>query len=189
MLHETEKVHARMRRYSSPDEHPFYDGLPEPVLERLSCVENPLAPNSVNVNARIYRHYVAELVPRICRQGDDRQYGSTALCDVACLQALSKRIHYGKFVAESKFQADPDLYSGLIDAADAEAILSQVTNPEVEACLLDRVQKKATSSSGMLLEQELRHAFPVVATSIYRDFIVPLTKEVEVQYLLQRGKQ
>ena len=32
MLRETEKTHARMRRYLSPDEHPFYVGLPAPVL-------------------------------------------------------------------------------------------------------------------------------------------------------------
>lgn len=32
------------------------------------------------------------------------------------LQALSKRIHYGKFVAEAKFQASPDAYEAAIKA-------------------------------------------------------------------------
>lgn len=32
------------------------------------------------------------------------------------LQALSKRIHYGKFVAEAKFQASPDAYKAAIRA-------------------------------------------------------------------------
>ena len=32
--------------------------------------------------------------------GDDGNYGSSAVCDTECLQALSKRIHYGKFIAE-----------------------------------------------------------------------------------------
>lgn len=31
-----------------------------------------------------------------------------------CMQALSKRIHYGKFVAEAKFQASPDSYEAAI---------------------------------------------------------------------------
>lgn len=31
-------------------------------------------------------------------------------------QALSKRIHYGKFVAEAKFQASPDAYEAAIRA-------------------------------------------------------------------------
>lgn len=36
--------------------------------------------------------------------GDDFNYGSAATLDVQCLQALSQRIHYGKWVAEAKFQ-------------------------------------------------------------------------------------
>jgi hypothetical protein len=32
--------------------------------------------------------------------GDDGNYGSSAVCDTECLQALSKRIHFGKFIAE-----------------------------------------------------------------------------------------
>ncbi|KAK7260057.1 hypothetical protein RIF29_25794 [Crotalaria pallida] len=33
---------------------------------------------------------------------------------VQTFQALSKRIHYGKFVAEAKFQAAPDAYKAAI---------------------------------------------------------------------------
>lgn len=40
----------------------------------------------------------------IAAPGDDGNYGSAATLDVLCLQALSKRIHYGKFVAEAKFR-------------------------------------------------------------------------------------
>lgn len=36
--------------------------------------------------------------------GDDNNYGSASMLDVAVLQALSKRIHYGMFVAEAKFR-------------------------------------------------------------------------------------
>lgn len=32
------------------------------------------------------------------------------------LQALSKRIHYGKFVAEAKYLASPDVYRAAIEA-------------------------------------------------------------------------
>lgn len=32
------------------------------------------------------------------------------------LQALSKRIHYGKYVAEAKYQASPDSYKDAIIA-------------------------------------------------------------------------
>ena len=51
----------------------------------------------------------------ICEDADDkREYGSTANCDLNALQAISKRIHYGKFVAEAKFQAQPEEYGKLI---------------------------------------------------------------------------
>lgn len=50
------------------------------------------------------RRYVSEVVPKICEPGDDNQHGSSIICDIGALQALSRRVHLGKFVAESKFQ-------------------------------------------------------------------------------------
>jgi chorismate mutase len=47
-------------------------------------------------------------------------------------QALSKRIHYGKFVAEAKFQAQTLDYTELIHAGDAEGINSLLTDRAVE---------------------------------------------------------
>lgn len=47
---------------------------------------------------------MTEVVPLICEPGDDDQHGSSVVCDVNALQALSRRVHLGKFVAESKFQ-------------------------------------------------------------------------------------
>jgi len=186
MLHETERVHARLRRYTSPDEHPFYDDLPPPVLKQLNYRENPLQANTVNVNAGIRAHYESVMVPDLCSEGDDGQYGSAAVCDVACLQALSKRIHYGKFVAESKYQESPDTYDKLISCGDTEALLATITDAGVEARLLERVAAKAFSCSSMLLDEGLSRAFPDTAVTVYRDFIIPLTKQVELDYLYQR---
>lgn len=47
-------------------------------------------------------------------------------------QALSKRIHYGKFVAEAKFLAAEDEYRALIAAQDAEGIMDALTDRAVE---------------------------------------------------------
>jgi len=49
-----------------------------------------------------------------------------------CAQALSKRIHYGKFVAEAKFLAAEDRYRALIEARDAEGIMDALTDRAVE---------------------------------------------------------
>lgn len=189
MLHETERVHARMRRYTSPDEEPFYPDLPEPVLPRLSFAENPLHANDINVNNRIRDMYVHELVPMLCPDGDDSQYGSTVVCDVACLQALSKRIHYGKFVAESKFRDDEMLFRELCTEADRDGIVGAITNEAVEDCVLARVERKAGGHIREITSTGAADVFAAKVVRAFREWIIPMTKDVEVEYLLGRMEE
>lgn len=67
--------------------------------------------------------YISDIVPRICDPGDDEQHGSSAVCDVQVLQALSRRVHLGKFVAESKFQV---CYGGCVWGLDKKLAWSVV---------------------------------------------------------------
>ena len=188
VLRETEKVQARIRRYTSPDEFPFFDHLPEPILPPLRYGENPLRRNQINVNARIRRVYEKEIVPCICGAGDDGQYGSSSVCDVNCLQALSKRIHYGKFVAESKCQTDPDCYHPLIGSQDREGLLQAITNEEIEAKVLERVRLKArTHGQDIGGDATQSKIDPGRVVEVYSRWIIQLTKDVEVEYLLARG--
>ncbi|KAG0264483.1 chorismate mutase aro7 [Mortierella polycephala] len=198
-LHEMEKVHSRVRRYTSPDEYPFTSPLPEPILPTLDFPPI-LHPNNINVNKDIMDRYLQDIVPKICTPGDDLNYGSSATRDVECLQALSKRIHYGKFIAESKFQdpAQQETYIRLIKAKDREGIMELLTNRTVEAALLRRLRRKAmiyghdiTEKGDIILDDDQNgnvsskiHADVVV--DLYERFVIPLTKEVEVDYLLKR---
>ncbi|XP_024197212.1 chorismate mutase 3, chloroplastic isoform X3 [Rosa chinensis] len=121
MLRETEKLHAQVGRYKSPDEHPFFPAhLPEPMLPPLQYpqVLHPCA-GSININNKVWNMYFRDLLPRLVKQGDDGNCGSAAVFDTLCLQALSKRIHYGKFVAEAKFRQSPADYEPAIRAQDA----------------------------------------------------------------------
>ncbi len=189
LLHETERVHARMRRYTSPDEHPFFNDLPPPLLPPLCFEENPLRPNSVNLNPVIRQVYETEMIPYICEDGDDRQYGSSSVCDVQCLQALSRRIHYGKFVAESKYRSDPARFDALVRRRDRSALLGAVTDPAVERRVLERVRIKA-ETYGKDVDGSLAGGFripPGHIVEFYRRWIIPLTKRVEVEYLLSAG--
>ncbi len=86
----------------------------------------------INLNKQIMDLYLQELMPGITEPGDDNNYGSAAMQDVLCLQALSKRIHYGKFVAEAKYRAHPEQYEQLIRSRDHDAIMSTLTNEDVE---------------------------------------------------------
>lgn len=182
----TEKLHASVSRYESPDEHPFFDPLPESVLESLD-IEETIRPVQVNINKKIKKIYEKEIVPAICDSGDDKQYGSSAVCDVNVLQAVSKRIHYGKFVAESKFLSDPDTFIPLIKNNDSQGICRVITCEETEKRLLDRVEYKASMFGGELDEEREDYKIqPAFVRTIYQKWLIPLTKEVEIQYLLNR---
>ena len=61
------------------------------------------------------------------------------------LQALSRRIHFGKFVAEAKFQQEPDLFVKLIKAEDRKGIDEAITNAAVENKVLERLRLKANT--------------------------------------------
>lgn len=190
LLFQLEKVYATVRRYTSPDEHPFAPHwmLPQPILGRLEYPKT-LRDNNINLNARIERDYRTNIVPGICEEGDDQNYGSSATCDVACLQALSKRIHYGKFIAEAKCQEDESTYRELASRRDRQGIWDELSNTAVERVLLKRVENKARSYGSDITQDGVRDVYkvqPEKIADLYRDFIIPLTKEVEIEYILHR---
>lgn len=195
MLREQERLQSLVRRYQSPDEYPFFpDALQEPILKPLHY-PRILHPNDVNVNSKLKDCYTAHILPAACLQKEsgDRgesaeNYGSAGTCDVLCLQALSRRIHFGKFVAEAKFQQETERFVALIRAADRKGIDEAITNAAVEKKVLERLRLKAktygtdpdTAGDGV----SKVNADAVVA--MYKDWVIPLTKEVEVEYLMQR---
>lgn len=94
-------------------------------------------------------------------------------------------MHLGKFVAEIKYRANEEIYNSLISAKDSKSILETLTDANVELVLLERVHRKTDAYrseggfNGSCVDGK-------VVQSIYEEFIIPLTKHVEVQYLLQR---
>jgi chorismate mutase len=161
--------------------------------------------SSINFNPILLKKYREWIVPLVTQLGDDEQHGSTVLADINVLQALSKRVHYGKFVAESKYQSDPMKYQTLVDAGDAQGVMDQLTNVKVEEKVLKRARlKAATYGREPVAEEDLilqkqqgdnKHTNspnagtvggkntseqgkvdPLVIERIYRDFIIPLTK-------------
>ncbi|KAL5553698.1 hypothetical protein UlMin_041099 [Ulmus minor] len=195
IVRETEKLHAQVGRYKSPDEHPFFpDFLPEPMLPPLNYpqVLHPCA-GSINRNNKVWNMYFRDLLPRLVKLGDDGNCGSAALCDTVCLQTLSKRIHYGKFVAEAKFQGSPAEYEDAIRAQDRTRLMELLTYEAVEATVQKRVEMKAkTFGQEITVNHEEDTVNPVykirpsLVATLYGEWIMPLTKEVQVEYLLRR---
>lgn len=149
-LREQERLQSLLRRYQSPDEYPFFpDALETPILKPLTY-PRVLHPNDVNVNQKLKDSYVNRILPAACAKFDREErgealenYGSAATCDVMCLQALSRRIHFGKFVAESKFRSETDRFVKLIKAEDRKGIYEAITNAAVEKKVLERLRLKA----------------------------------------------
>ncbi|CAM8958653.1 unnamed protein product [Rhodiola kirilowii] len=119
-------------------------------------------------------------------------YALTAASDLACLQAISRRIHIGKFVAEVKFLDDSQEYTRLIRAKDRNALMRLLTFEAVEKMVKKRVEKKAeifaqevTLKGNNNGDAKYKIDPPVVAR-LYDEWVMPLTKEVEVEYLLRR---
>ncbi|KAL4069942.1 chorismate mutase [Scleroderma yunnanense] len=214
-LEEIEAFHAKARRYTSPDEYPFTSNLPDPIVPSLDF-PSILYPNTINANKSILSFYIRSIVPRITQKAtillaslkrsngimgddeyeDDGNYGSAATIDVEILQAISKRVHYGKFVSESKFRDDPAAFIPHIRSRNREALEMLITKPEVERKLLLRLRKKAATYAQEFTPDGEAISNSHVATSakidvdgvvgLYEHHIIPLTREVEVDYLLQR---
>ncbi|KAL4740949.1 chorismate mutase [Aspergillus similis] len=198
LLRETERLQSRVRRYQSPDEYPFFpSALEKPILQPLDYPKI-LHDNNVNVNETIKTRYVQNILPAICPQFGGREdrgetqenYGSAATCDVSCLQALSRRIHFGKFVAESKFQKETEKFVALIKAGDRKGIDEAITDAKVEQKVLERLALKAkTYGTDPGFPEQSGPKIDVQAVQdMYKEYVIPLTKVVEVEYLMQRLK-
>ena len=150
MLREQERLQSLVRRYQSPDEYPFFpEALESPILAPIHYPQI-LHPNDVNVNDKLKASYIDHVLPAACVQfgreerGEAQEnFGSAATCDVYCLQALSRRIHFGKFVAEAKFRKETDRFVEMIKKEDREGIGAAITDEKVEKKVLERLRLKA----------------------------------------------
>ena len=184
MLLQQERVHAQVRRYEAPDEYPFFPGqLPAPFLKPLSY-PRLLHPNTININEEIKDAYTSHILPSACALHTDRgaggeNYGSAAVMDVFCLQALSRRIHFGKFVAEAKFRERPEEFTAWIRERNVNALQDAITKPAVELQVLKRLELKArtygTDPSAPATDEgkkPLRINVDAVV-AMYKDFVIP----------------
>lgn len=100
----------------------------------------------------------------------------------------------GKFIAESKFRSNPEEYIRLALANDREKIDELLTNKLVEKKVLERLRRKALVY-GQTLDEEQEGTskllkIPVdVVVDLYKKWAIPLTKVVEVDYLINRGRE
>jgi chorismate mutase len=186
LKHET--MDAEFGRFHVPEERPFMSPLPA-VKRRVNLPVNGLKVadfNAVNVTDRVLKAY-RKILPNICLPGDDGQYGSSVEHDVAALQAISRRIHFGAFyVAESKCQSDPKKYRELARKGDRQGLMASLTRADVEERILDRVAEKVARIQADINSEVRRRIPPEAIMGFYRESVIPLTKEGEIRYFLNR---
>lgn len=198
VLREQERIQSRIRRYQSPDEYPFFQDAMEDLILPPLAYPKILWQNNVDVNNELKTRYVKDILPGVCptpereerKREAQENYGSAATADVTCLQSLSRRVHFGKFVAESKFLEDPEKFVGLIEAGDRKGIDEAITNSAVEKKVLERLKLKAEmyGTDPNMDSQAPRKINVDAVVAMYKDHVIPLTKVVEVEYLMQRLK-
>jgi len=103
-------------------------------------------------------------------------------------------VHYGKFVSESKFLENPSAFIPHIVKPNRQVLEDLITKPEVERRLLQRLRGKAETYSQEFTPDGSPNGLNGKSAKIevdgvvelYESYIIPLTKEVEVDYLLLR---
>ena len=188
MLLAIETAYAKFGRYTDPLERPFNDNFPSPEKE-IKAQDRGLSVSDyklVSATPKIMESYLGFLA-KICKPGDDGQYGSSAEHDIAALLVTAERIHSGMIVAEWKFREDPDGYGRLISAKDCRGILAKLTDEKVEQRVLQRIYDKANRR----MEETNTGVRQIIQPGVFADFfktiIIPLTKTVEVNYFQHRA--
>ncbi|RLN07168.1 chorismate mutase 2-like [Panicum miliaceum] len=181
--------------YQNPEDVPFFpQDLPSPLFPTKSSpkVLHPSA-SLVTVNDAIWKMYFDELLPLFTVDGDDGSYAETVVLDFACLQVLSRRIHIGKYVAEVKFKDAPQDYSPLIQAKQFSDGSAHIQGRQREGQEESRetfgqnvtLEDNASNEQGTAGDSECK-VDPTVLSKLYDQWVMPLTKDVEVEYLLRR---
>ncbi len=190
-LRRHEEMDSEFGRFFVPEERPFMRDLPQPkrqvILPETTLMVDDF--DVVNVTGEIMSAY-KKLIPEICLAGDDRQYGSSVEHDVVALQAISRRIHFGAlYVAESKYQSDPAKYDAMLATGDRDGVLSALTRADVEDRILSRVADKVAHIQSQINPATRRSVPPGAIMTFYRSHVIPLTKEGEIRYFLNRKRQ
>ena len=130
------------------------------------------------IQEKLFSFYFTNILPANCK---DKELPLTSifLKDTNILFQVSERMQQGIFVAKAKFQSEPELYQKLAKENNKKEIMRKLTNSEVEEKILFRIEEKAKQLN--FLNPDFN---PEVAVSFYRDCIIPLTKEIELAYLL-----
>ena len=190
LFEKNELIHSIYERYQNPVEYPFTTVT---TIKKINHYKYPLSsflssdPNIININYNniILKNYTKILDNINVIDVNLNKYDNLEICnvntiDINLLQIISKRCHLGKVVAEIKYRNDKDLY----DKSNRKEMYKHLTNLNVENKILERVKGKTENFlSGCCLEFDNCEKIPNFITMIFKNIIIPITKEIQLDYL------
>ena len=168
-----EQVHAELGRFKFADQEP-YTGIDdiESIIVR-STPASPIEPMRSGVGGRIIEFY-RNWIGTACPDGSKPDtFGETVTADVTALLAIMERINLGKYVAESKFSDAPEKFREA--GGEREATLDLIVRRDREGQVFELARTLAR-----------HYDFDEDQAVAVFEFMVEVTKDVEVDYIRQR---
>ena len=125
-----------------------------------------------------YAHVVAEKLLSRMTSADDEAACKAADC--AIVEAVCRRMRVALDVARAKAAGQSPQFRALVAARDAAGLEQAITQPAVE----EQVIARALTIARELSSSDLSANFPDTVAAIYREWIIPLARRVQVEALL-----
>ncbi|XP_050884672.1 chorismate mutase 2 isoform X2 [Lathyrus oleraceus] len=160
ILHQTEDIQAKTGRYMNPEENPYEEKLSPSIVSHYNFSQflYPAAA-SININKKIRKVYFNNILPLFIAFGNDGNYAQTAANDLSILQ-------------------------------DRKALMNLLVDKRVEEIVLKRVEKKAmVFGEEVSIDSKIKGKYkvdPSIVYNLYNKWIIPMTKDIEVEYILRR---
>ena len=125
-----------------------------------------------------YVHMLTEQMP--CQTGATTDASACAAADRTLTAAVRRRLGVALEIARAKEASQTPQFRALVAARDAKGLEQAITQPAVEEQVIARVRTAARER----FAEGLPVRFADTVTAIYRDWIIPLSRRVQVERLL-----
>jgi monofunctional chorismate mutase len=166
-----ENYHASLGRYNFPDQYRLTNVSPFTAVVREYPI-SPIMRVDIELKDEIIKFY-KKMLEALCTKGDDKTtYGETVYCDADLIVLMHERINVGRFVAESKIQANPSIVNVVNNKGE---LRQQLKEPIREQAVINYAREIA-------IRYDLN---PNVVESCFR-WLIDKTLEVEIDYLRKK---
>ncbi len=135
-----EEYHAKLGRFSYPDQFPVFTKRPHNFPVKREIPKDHISRIDISLGDQLIEFYRSILL-ELCNPGDDpTTYGETAYVDAVTLELIHERLNIGRYVAESKLEAD----SSILDIAhDSNLLAARLRDPAREQTVVDKAREMA----------------------------------------------